>query len=638
MDVDNEDEIYYIEENPTLKVESNGQSLASSKLLSSLTVNAKSLGTWYFDKRHRKRTYVALTGKIYTGAEAMKIARSDQYSEKNPANSIRFELKYNISILTSGRIYEMKLLPPPINSIHPLMVLSNWGIPTTILHKYNRNKVTSLFPWQVDCLTVNNCVCLTGKKHLIYSAPTSGGKTLVSEILMLRTLAKYMASHNDIIKDNNSTTNTTVTGTTTINTNRHTIFFIVPFVALAEEKALYFQDIWADMNIGVKAFHGDGGDITGNQLAEDVQIAVCTIERANILLTQLLDEKREDQLKMVVIDEIHMLADPQRGFLLEVILTKIKYLLNNTVQIVGMSATLPNIMDLAHWLGAELYTTDYRPVDLDVKVCLNRCLYSVSTVPQVPVVLAELSQKSDTPTTNAVTVAATDAEQVVAVTATTGTIAVAATGEDAAEGVPTTHPLHTNTNTQSNTSSIQPTHIDTVRGTSSLTPTTTKTEVQVVSVQEIANYSYETTVGMLTDDPDGMKRLCLDTIISNKSAMLFCNSKRRCEVCAIAVSEAVTRHLHEVVSNYHTDVTIKTARIALIESLSQTQVGLCPILRQSLPYGIAYHHAGLTLDERKLVEDGFRKGYIQVLCTTSTLSAGVNMPAHRVIIRYFCIH
>ena len=611
MDVDNEDEIYYIEENPTLKVESNGQSLASSKLLSSLTVNAKSLGTWYFDKRHRKRTYVALTGKIYTGAEAMKIARSDQYSEKNPANSIRFELKYNISILTAERIYEMKLLPPPINSIHPLMILSNWGIPTTILHKYNLNKVTSLFPWQVDCLTVNNCVCLTGKKHLIYSAPTSGGKTLVSEILMLRTLAKYMASHNDIIKDNNSTTNTTVTGTTTVNTNRHTIFFIVPFVALAEEKALYFQDIWADMNIGVKAFHGDGGDITGNQLAEDVQIAVCTIERANILLTQLLDEKREDQLKMVVIDEIHMLADPQRGFLLEVILTKIKYLLNNTVQIVGMSATLPNIMDLAHWLGAELYTTDYRPVDLDVKVCLNRCLYSVSRVPQVPAGLSELPQQSDTPTTCAVTV----------------------TEEDADEEDRTTHLAHTSLNTQSNTGSIQPTHIDTTHYTPSLTHTATKPEVQAVSVQEIANYSYETTVGILSDDPDGMKRLCLDTIVSNKSAMLFCNSKRRCEVCAIAVAEAVTRHLHEVVSNYHTDVTIKTARMALIESLSQTQVGLCPILRQSLPYGIAYHHAGLTLDERKLVEDGFRKGYIQVLCTTSTLSAGVNMPAHRVIIR-----
>jgi DNA polymerase theta len=587
MEPDCDDELCYLEPAQVLSPVATGAH--GLKLLTSAHSEENSLGTWIFDKRHRQRKYVSLTGKVYTGAEAMRVARTDQNSEKNPTKSARYELKYLISSSNAAIVAQANVAA---SAESPFVQLATWGIPAVVLSRYTRNKVTTLFPWQIQCLTVNDGAVLLGKQHLIYSAPTSGGKTLVSEILMLRRLAQFMPSHTDVPSTDGTASSKTVS-------RRHTIFFVVPFVALAEEKAAYFQDIWQDMNIGVKAFHGDGGDGTGNVLSEDVEVAVCTIERANILLTQLLDEGREDQLKMVVIDEIHMLADAQRGFLLEVMLSKIKYLLNDAVQVVGMSATLPNIADLAGWLGAALYTTQYRPVDLEVKVCVNHNLYtaargtageppakaSTDSSPDASIVPANATaqlQTVDPPVTS-------EAPSAAAIEVTAMSTSATAAGGDAAVSAVETIP---------------------------------------------AVYSFESAVGLLPDDPDGMRRLCLDTVATGKSVMLFCNSKRRCEVCASAVAESITQHMH-LISGTSTRVapTIRTGRLACIESLSQTQVGLCPILRLTLPHGVAYHHAGLTLDERKVVEEGFRQGFIQVLCTTSTLSAGVNMPAHRVIIR-----
>ena len=66
---------------------------------------------------------------------------------------------------------------------------------------------------------------------------------------------------------------------------------------------------------------------------------------------------------------------------LELLLTKILYTAGDKVQVIGMSATLPNLSDLSNWLKASLYTTSFRPVPLTELIKIDSTLLDTNLKP-----------------------------------------------------------------------------------------------------------------------------------------------------------------------------------------------------------------------------------------------------------------
>ncbi len=118
------------------------------------------------------------------------------------------------------------------------------------------------------------------------------------------------------------------------------------------------------------------------------------------------------------------------------------------------------------------------------------------------------------------------------------------------------------------------------------------------------------------------RSLAVDAVRREKQALVFVNSRRSAEKEAVEISRRIRKMF---------DSSELSRLKELASSIEDTPVN--ERLKLALGGGAAFHHAGLGYEERRLIEDAFRKGLLKVIVATPTLAAGVNVPAFRVIIR-----
>ena len=201
------------------------------------------------------------------------------------------------------------------------------------LYEILEQEITKLRPAQEKSIKKG----LLEGKNLLVCTPTASGKTLIAELAALKSIIE----------------------------NKGNAIYIVPLKALASEKYKDFKRRYGKV---AKIALSIGDIDSSDSYLTEYDLIIATAEKMDSLLRH--HAPWVSGIKTVIVDEIHLLNDPQRGPTLEILLTILKRLLKNA-QIIGLSATIGNAEELAEWLDADLVADDWRPVKLHKGIYLD---------------------------------------------------------------------------------------------------------------------------------------------------------------------------------------------------------------------------------------------------------------------------
>ncbi|CAD7089756.1 unnamed protein product [Hermetia illucens] len=332
---------------------------------------------------------------------------------------------------------------------------------------------------------------------IVISAPTGSGKTAIFELAILRLLLKMEdLDYTDDFK----------------------IIYVAPVKALCMEKFTDWREKFEP--VGVKCLEATGDSEVGDfSCLVSAKLVVTTPEKWDSLTRKWRDaESMMEAVKLFIIDEVHLVNEDVRGPTLEAVVSRMKTIRHIMktkgededfgLRFIAASATIPNIEDVAAWLGED------QPA----------CFYRISE-------------------------------------------------------------------------SLRP----------------VKLQKHVIGFNSSAQ-------GFRFDMNLNYKLAAIVRRYSNdKPTLIFCSSRKSVEMAS------------KVLADESSLVSLGDSRKFELQQVSRSIQD--SKLKQLVMKGIAYHHAGLSYQDRAIIEDAFRKSVIVVLVCTNTLAMGVNFPAHLVIIK-----